>query len=210
MNDTVWYYKILERENAVKKSAAPIRLLGISGSLRRDSYCTAILRTLGETIAPGATLEIFDLSSIPSYNEDDERDRLPHAVLALRQALEKCDGVVLTSPEFNHGMPGVLKNALDWASRPAYKSSFAGKATLVVTASPAFTGGVRAQSQIADTLAAMLAHVVAVPQVVIASVHEKVVDGRMTDPASLQYLAAAINVLANVIGLQRLARLTVA
>jgi chromate reductase len=188
----------------------PMRLLGISGSLRRDSYCTAILRTLGETIAQSATLEIFDLSSIPPYNEDEEGERSPQAVLDLRQALGKCDGVVLASPEFNHGMPGVLKNALDWASRPAYRSPFAGKPSLILTASPAFTGGVRAQSQIADTLTAMLAHVVAVPQVVIASVHEKMAHGRMTDSASLQYLAVAVDALANAIGLQRLARSAVA
>jgi chromate reductase len=192
--------------NAVSEFASPMKLLGISGSLRHHSYCTAILRTLGETIAEKATLEIFDLSSIPLYNEDEEGERLPHAVLALRHALEICDGVVLASPEFNHGMPGVLKNALDWASRPAYKSPFAGKPSLVLTASPASTGGVRAQSQITDTLAAMLAHVVAIPQVVFASVHEKVAEGRMTDPDSLQYLAVAVDALANVIVLQRLAR----
>ncbi len=192
------------------EAAVPIRLLGISGSLRRQSYCTAILRTLGQTIAGSATLEIFDLSSIPSYNEDEEGERLPHAVLNLRQAVEKCDGVVLASPEFNHGMPGVLKNALDWASRPAYRSPFSRKPCLVLTASPAFTGGVRAQSQIAETLDAMLAHVVAVPQVVIASVHEKVADGRLTDPASLQFLAVAIDALANAIALRRLARPAIA
>jgi chromate reductase, NAD(P)H dehydrogenase (quinone) len=194
----------------VTEAAVPIRLLGISGSLRRHSYCTAILRTLGQTIAESATLEIFDLSSIPPYNEDEEGERLPQAVLDLRQAVEKCDGVVLASPEFNHGMPGVLKNALDWASRPAYRSPFAGKPSLVLTASPAFTGGVRAQSQIAETLAAMLAHVVAVPQVVIASVHEKVADGRMTDPVSLQFLAVATDALANAIALRRLARPAIA
>ena len=192
------------------EAAVPIRLLGISGSLRRHSYCTAILRTLGQTVAESATLEIFDLSSIPPYNEDEEGERLPQAVLDLRQAVEKCDGVVLASPEFNHGMPGVLKNALDWASRPAYRSPFADKPSLVLTASPAFTGGVRAQSQIAETLAAMLAHVVAVPQVVIASVHEKVADGRMTYPASLKFLAAAIDALANAIALRRLARPAIA
>jgi chromate reductase len=189
----------------MNQARPPMKLLGISGSVRRGSYCSAILRTLGEGFDENTSLEIFDLSSVPPYNEDDEGEQLPPIVDALRQAIERSDGVVLMSPEYNHGAPGLLKNALDWASRPAYRSPFAGKPTLIVTASPAFTGGVRAQAQIADTLGAMLAHLVAIPQVVIGAVHEKVVDGRMTDRATLQFLSVAIEALARTITLRRLA-----
>jgi chromate reductase len=203
----IWF---LGDKHIVNKATPLLRLLGISGSLRRNSYCTAILQTLAEELDESAAFELFDLSSVPLYNEDDEGERLPQTVQDLRQAVERSDGVVLMSPEFNHGAPGVLKNALDWASRPAYRSPFAGKPTLILTASPAFTGGVRAQAQIADTLGAMLAHVVATPQVVIGTVHEKVVDGRMTDQAALQFLSVAIDALASAITLRRLARPTVA
>jgi chromate reductase len=188
------------------ESNLPARLLGISGSLRRNSYCSSILRTLGDAPGKNAALDIFDLAQVPLYNEDDEGERLPKRVHELRQAVAHSEGVILVSPEFNHGMPGMMKNALDWASRPAFKSQFLDKPVLIVTASPAFTGGVRAQAQIAETLAAMLAHVVATPQVVIGSVHEKVAGGRMTDQASLQFASIALDALLNAIGLRRLAR----
>jgi chromate reductase len=204
MYDTVWYHWTFEREHIVHKDTPQLKLLGISGSLRRNSYCTAILQTIADELDESAGMEFFDLSSVPPYNEDHEGERLPQAVRDLRQAVERSDGVVLMSPEFNHGVPGVLKNALDWASRPAYRSPFAGKPTLILTASPAFTGGVRAQAQIADTLGAMLAHVVPTPQVVIGTVHEKVVNGRMRDQAALQFVSIAIDALASAITSRRL------
>jgi chromate reductase len=198
MYDTVWYHSVFEEGVFVNKAAVPLS--------RRNSYCTAILQTLDES----AAFEIFDLSCVSLYNEDDEGERLPQAERDLRQAVEQSDGVVLMSPEFNHDAPGVLKNTLDWASRPAYRSPFAGKPTLILTASLAFTRGGRAQAQIAGTLGAMLAHVAATPQVVIGTVHEEVVDGRMTDPVALQFLSGTNHALASAIILRRLGRPAVA
>jgi chromate reductase, NAD(P)H dehydrogenase (quinone) len=169
------------------------RLLGLSGSLRRASYCTAILRTLGEGLGDRAMLDIFDLKTVPLYNQDDEGELQPESVKALRRAITDCDGVLLISPEFNHGMTGVLKNALDWTSRPTYASPFKNKPVLIMSASPAFTGGVRAQAHMLETLAAMLARVVNTPQVVIASVHEKIDNGRLVDEAALRFASAAID-----------------
>ena len=189
----------------MSSATAPIRLLGLSGSLRRASHCTAILRTLADALGQRAHLHLFDLVVIPPYNQDLDTDGGPDGVRALKAAIAAADGVVLVSPEFNYGMSGVLKNALDWASRPAYASVFKGKPSLVMTASPAFTGGVRAQTQIIETLLAMLAHVVTTPQVVIAAAHEKVVEGRLVDEAALRFALDATDALLRDIALRKLA-----
>ncbi|MFM0149916.1 NADPH-dependent FMN reductase [Paraburkholderia sp. RL18-085-BIA-A] len=188
----------------MKNKHASIRLVGISGSLRRLSYCTAILRTLRDELPDEVMLDIFELSRIPLYNEDRETDDFPSSVQTFKDAVTRCDGVVIVSPEYNHGMPGVFKNALDWASQPINKSPFAGKPTLVMTASPAFTGGVRAQVQIAETLRAMLANVISFPQVVVPAAHAKIVDGRLKDPASLDFAMKAIDALVVAIKQRRL------
>ena len=112
---------------------------------------------------------------------------------ALRAAVAEADGLVIVSPEFNYGMPGVLKNALDWASRPYGAAPLIGKPVLTMTASPAFTGGVRAQAQLNETLLATQSRLVLRPQTVIGSVHEKIESGRLVDPGSLQFALQAVN-----------------
>src|SRR5436305_1209969 len=98
------------------------RLLGISGSLRKASSNTAILQAVAETAADKATLELFPLHDIPLYNQDIDVEPWPGPVTALRSAIASADGVIISSPEYNYGMSGVLKNALDWASRPYGKA----------------------------------------------------------------------------------------
>src|SRR5260370_23898320 len=124
------------------------RLLGLSGSLRRASNSTAVLHGLQDALASkAAALTIFPLHGMPLYNEDDDGEHAPETVRALRSAIATSDGVIMISPEYNHGMSGVLKNGLDWASRPYGRSELRGKPVLTITTSPAFTGGVRAQQQ---------------------------------------------------------------
>ena len=113
-----------------------LRLLGFSGSLRRASNSTAVLRGLQDALAPEAALDIFSLHGLPLYNEDDDGEPAPESVRALRSAIETSDGVIMVSPEYNHGMSGVLKNGLDWASRPYGRSVLRGKPVLTMTASP--------------------------------------------------------------------------
>jgi chromate reductase, NAD(P)H dehydrogenase (quinone) len=173
-------------------SAKP-RLLGISGSLRKASTNTAILKALAETVADKASLELFPLNDIPPYDQDIDIDPPPMAVTAFRETIAAADGVVISSPEYNYGMSGVLKNALDWASRPYGKSRLTGKPVLTITASAASTGGVRAQGQLNETLTAIAALVVLRPQSVIGSVLQKMTDGRFTDETSLKFLSAAID-----------------
>jgi chromate reductase len=184
-------------------ASQPFRLLGLSGSLRRASANTAVLRTLQEALASRAELTIFPLDEVPPYNPDLDGENAPEAVRALREAIAASDGLIVVSPEYNYGMSGVLKNALDWASRPAMRSPLKGKPALIMTASPAFTGGVRAQAQIREALAATLARVVARPQVVIAGVHEKVKDGRLVDEAALRFALEAVDDLLEEIALVR-------
>ena len=175
------------------------RLLGISGSLRRASFNTTVLATLAGHIADRATLVLHPLSDVPLYDQDEDGPTPPVGVAALRQAIAEADGVIVASPEYNYGMPGVLKNALDWASRPYGKSALIAKPVLTLTASPAATGGVRAQAQLNEVLIATGALLVLRPQTVIAAVHEKVVDGRLVDGPTLEFLqAGVVDLLRNI------------
>jgi chromate reductase len=169
------------------------RLLGISGSLRKASTNTAVLLAVAEAVADRATLELFPIGDLPLYNQDiDVEPPLP-AVAAFRAAIAAADGVVIASPEYNYGMSGVLKNALDWASRPYGKAKLTGKPVLTITVSPASTGGVRAQIQLNETLTAIAALVVLRPQAVIGSVFQKMTEGKFTDPTALKFLSAGID-----------------
>ncbi len=167
-------------------------LLGISGSLRRLSYNSAILSTLAEAADDQVKWVLFPLNEVPLYNQDLDTETPPPPVAALRAEMGEADGLVIVSPEYNYGISGVLKNALDWASRPYGKSKLTGKPVLTITSSSAFTGGVRAQSQLNETLIANAAMLVLRPQSVIASVHEKVQDGRLRDATTLNVLLAGI------------------
>jgi chromate reductase, NAD(P)H dehydrogenase (quinone) len=138
-----------------------MRVLGISGSLRRDSYNTALLRHVGEVLeAEGAHFEIYDgLRDIPPFDEDEEA--LPaDAVSELRQAIEDADAVFFTTPEYNSSIPGVLKNALDWVSRPFATNAMRNKPVAVVGASAGMFGAVWAQADLRKVLSTMGARVV--------------------------------------------------
>jgi chromate reductase len=184
----------------------PFHFLGLSGSLRRASNSTAVLRGLQDALAPRVALDIFPLHGMPLYNEDDDGEHAAESVRALRSAIETSDGVIMVSPEYNHGMSGVLKNALDWASRPYGRSTLRGKPVLTMTTSPAFTGGVRAQQQMHETLAAIPARLVFRPQIVIGGVHEKVRDGRLVDEAALHFALAGVDDLLDEIRAARFLR----
>ena len=173
------------------KIISSIRLVGFSGSLRKASFSRATLAGLRNTLPENVRLEIRDLQ-LPLYNEDEDGLAVPAAVLSLRQAIADSDGVVIVTPEYNHGMSGVLKNALDWASRPFGRSVLTDKPVLVISVSPAFTGGVRAQAQVNETLLSIPARVIGGPQVVIGGIAGKTRDGVLLDEASLSFASAAL------------------
>jgi chromate reductase len=175
-------------------------LLGLSGSLRAGSYSTGILRTLQERQPGDVELKVHDLGGVPLYNQDLDTASPPAQVAALRSAIAAADGLVIVTPEFNYGMPGVLKNALDWASRPYGTASLMGKPVVTMSSSPAFTGGVRALSQLHDTLLAAQSLIVPRPQTVIGDVYKKFADGRLVDPPTLEFALQAVADLRNAIG----------
>jgi len=126
-------------------SIAPIRIAGISGSLRQASFSTALIKLLARHLQPAIELSLVDIRDVPLYNEDLDGDEKPAAVHAVNTAIAQADAVLFVTPEYNHGVPGVLKNTLDWISRPVFNSVLKNKPATIITSSLAFTGGVRAQ-----------------------------------------------------------------
>ena len=138
-----------------------MKVLGISGSLRRDSHNTQLLRAAAELLPDGVELELWDgLKAVPPYDEDDDLVEAPAVVAELREAIAGADAILFATPEYNHSVPGQLKNALDWASRPLATSPLRNKPVAVVGASMGAFGAVWAQAELRKTLAATGARVI--------------------------------------------------
>ena len=168
-----------------------VRLIGLSGSLRRGSFNTAVLETLAGRLPPEVMLRVHPLHSVPLYNQDLEGAAFPAAVDDLKRAVAGADGVICCSPEYNYGMSGVLKNAIDWISRPAMSSVLKGKPVLLMSCSPSINGGARAHAQMREALSACLARVIARPQVVIGNAGQKIAEGQVTDTQTLSLVSDA-------------------
>jgi chromate reductase, NAD(P)H dehydrogenase (quinone) len=159
-----------------------MRVLGISGSLRRDSLNTALLRAAAERLPAGVELAMFDrLGEIPPFNEDIETEPAPEAVWELREAIRSADAVLIATPEYNHSLPGQLKNALDWASRPAGQSALNGKPAAAIGASKSMFGGVWSQAELRKVLAAMGGRVIET-ELPVAQAHELLAGDRLELP----------------------------
>jgi chromate reductase len=136
-------------------------VLGISGSLRRDSYNTKLLRAAEELLPPGVELEIYEgLKEIPPYDEDDDGAAAPTVVTELRQAVANADAILIATPEYNSSIPGQLKNALDWVSRPIATNTLRYKPVAVVGASTGAFGAVWSQAELRKVLATIGGRVV--------------------------------------------------
>ena len=144
-----------------------MQILAISGSLRRDSHNTRLLRAAAQMLPPGAELELFDgLAAVPPYNEDDDVEPAPEAVQRLRDAIADSDALLIATPEYNASIPGVLKNAIDWASR-APDQPFADKPVAIMGASPGLLGTARMQYHLRQCLVFLDARVLNKPEVMI-------------------------------------------
>ena len=138
-----------------------MRVLAISGSLRRDSHNTHLLRAAAEVVPPDVELEIWDgLKAVPPYSSDDDHEDAPDGAEALRNAIAGADALLIATPEYNHSIPGQLKNALDWASRPFEHNVLRNKPAAVIGASTGMFGAVWAQAEVRKVLAAAGARVV--------------------------------------------------
>jgi chromate reductase, NAD(P)H dehydrogenase (quinone) len=172
-----------------------MRVLGISGSLRRDSYNSRLLRGARKLLPAEVELVTFDrLAAIPPYNEDEE-GRAPGAVAALRAAVSEADALLLATPEYNGSLPGQLKNALDWVSRPIATSPLRGKPAAVVGASTGLFGAVWAQAELRKVLATIGARVLD-RELPIADAGQALdEEGLPRDRAQLEQLSATLDEL---------------
>jgi len=129
-----------------------VKVLGIAGSLRSGSHNRALIRAASELAPPGVEIVEFDLRELPFYDGDVEAAGDPESVTAFKDAIRSADALLIATPEYNHGIPGVLKNAIDWASRPALASPLAGKPVAIMGASTGRGGTKRAQDQLRQSL----------------------------------------------------------
>lgn len=167
-----------------------MRVLGISGSLRRDSYNSALLRAAAERLPAGVELVEYErLAEIPPYDPDVEALGTPEVVAELRDAVREADAVLVATPEYNHSLPGQLKNALDWVSRPAGQSALTGKPAAAIGASTGMFGAVWAQAEARKVLGALGGRVVEA-ELPIPRAQEHYEDGRLElTPEQSQQLA---------------------
>ena len=166
-----------------------MRIVAMSGSLRRASFNHAILFALAEVAPSGLAVEIQPIGEIPLFNQDVEAQGTPEPVQRLRDAIAAADGVLVATPEYNAGMPGVLKNTIDWLSRPPGKSVLSGKPTALVGVTPGQLGTARAQGQLRAAFEFVAAPVMPAPQVFVGQARDKFdADGRLTDEKTRAYL----------------------
>jgi chromate reductase len=177
---------------------APLTILGLCGSLRSGSYNRMALRAAGELVPPGVTLQTFDaLREIPPYDEDVKAQGFPPPVEQLRQRLRAADALLIVSPEYNYSVPGVLKNAIDWASR-APDQPFDGKPVAIMGASPGMIGTARMQYHLRQTMVFLNGHVLNKPEVMIGQAAQKFdAEGRLTDEPTRKFVADLLAKLAD-------------
>jgi chromate reductase len=173
------------------------RILGISGSLRRDSHNTNLLRAAAEAAGPDVELELYDsLKEIPPYDEDDDVHPRPESVARFNAAIENADAVLFATPEYNASIPGQLKNAIDWISRPVATNALRNKPVAVVGASTGAFGAVWAQAELRKVLAALGARVLDV-ELPVPHAHTRFEEGGLTDEEIRVSLDAALQALAD-------------
>ena len=185
-----------------------LHVVGISGSLRRASFNSALLLAARELAPPELIIEVHELGSIPLFNLDLETDGAPVGVEELRGAVRRADGLLLVTPEYNHGVSGVLKNAIDWLSQPLRQSALDGKPTALMGASTGLSGTARSQSQLRQAFVLTNSPVMQQPEVLVGRAHEKFdAAGRLTDQLTREFVAEFLKRLAQWLVQQERARL---
>ena len=166
----------------------PVRILGIAGSVRRESYNRAALHAATELVPEGATLEIFELDGIHAFNQDEEQNP-PDRVSELKKRIREADAILIVTPEYNYSIPGVLKNAIDWASRPYGDSAWNGKPAAIMGASVGAIGTARAQYHLRQMMVFLNMFPINQPEVMIGNASQRFdAEGNLTDAATKEFI----------------------
>jgi chromate reductase, NAD(P)H dehydrogenase (quinone) len=182
--------------------AAPFTVAVFAGSLRRESHNRALAQAVRELAPPALDVKIEEIDGIPLYNFDVERSAFPEAVTRLKTALRAADGTLIITPEYNFSVPGVLKNTIDWISRPPGDAALRGKPVGMLGASPGAVGTARAQMHLRAILANLNAIVMPQPAVIIAGAASKFdAAGRLTDDDTRKHVRAYLEAFARWIAL---------
>jgi len=166
----------------------PIRILGIAGSLRKASFNRGVLRGAAELVPEGTSIEIFELDGIPGFNQDEEQNP-PDKVAELKRKIREADAILFVTPEYNYSVPGVLKNAIDWASRPYGDSAWSGKPAAIMGASVGAIGTARAQYHLRQMMVFLNMFPINQPEVMIGNASDKFDDqGNLTDETTKAFI----------------------
>jgi chromate reductase len=166
----------------------PVRILGIAGSLRRESYNRAALRAATELVPEGAEIETFELDGIPGFNQDEEQNP-PAKITELKRRIRDADAILIVTPEYNYSIPGVLKNTIDWASRPYGDSAWSGKPAAIMGASVGTIGTARAQYHLRQMMVFLNMFPVNQPEVMIGNAAQRFDEqGKLTDDATKELI----------------------
>lgn len=166
----------------------PVRILGIAGSLREASYNRGVLRAAKELAPEGSSIDIFELDGIPGFNQDEEQNP-PEKVAEFKQKIREADAILFVTPEYNYSVPGVLKNAIDWASRPYGDSAWNGKPAAIMGASIGGIATARAQYHLRQMMVFLNMFPINQPEVMIGKAGEKFDEqGNLTDEATKKYI----------------------
>jgi chromate reductase len=169
--------------------ADQVRILGMAGSLRKASYNRGALRAAQQLCPEGARIEVIELDGIPGFSQDEEQ-KPPAKVAELKRRIREADAILFATPEYNYGLPGVLKNAIDWASRPYGDNAWDGKPCALMSAAMSMGGGVRAQYQLRQCFVFLNMEAVVQPEVAINNVAERFDEqGNLKDETSKKLIA---------------------
>ncbi len=172
-----------------------IRIFGFGGSFRKGSYTKALLHAAKELVPEDAELEIFDIGGIPLFNQDLEKN-MPAEVRRFKDGIKAADAVLISTPEYNYSVPGFLKNAIDWASRPYNDNSFEDKPVAVMSGSGGTFGGSRAQYHLRQMMVFLNAHMINKPEVIVTFINEKVSpEGVVTDQKTREKIKEMLEAL---------------
>ena len=174
-----------------------LKVLGFAGSLRAGSYNKSLLRSATDLLPEDMSLEIFDIDGIPAFNQDIEVD-IPDKVKDFKAKIRGADSILIATPEYNYSVPGVLKNAIDWASRPYGDNPFDGKPVALMSASIGMLGGARAHHHLRQTFVFLNMYPINRPEVIVTFAHDKFdTNGRLVDDNTKTLLRQLLQNLAN-------------